>query len=274
LIECGVDMLTLANNHALDEYFDGLKATIDNCEKKGLDFVGGARTQEEHDAPVIKEIAEISVGFLNYTYGTNSMERFCNKNATKYGVNYSKGADFKRDAKALRDAGAEVIVAYMHWGEEFNRKANTFQKTTAKKLAEAGVDVIVGGHPHVVQSPIEWVKAKREDGTTKQTLCVYSIGNFLSDQPKRYRDAGIVFDFTIQEIREGKFEIQSPKYIPTFYWRRGNEKKGYTIRVVACGEWLEERPEGMNDESYTRLKQIWGETSSLLGENIAEISIN
>jgi len=274
LAECGVDMLTLANNHALDEYFDGLKATIENCEKYGLDHVGGARTPEEHDKPVIIEIAGISVGFLNYTFGTNAMERFCNKNVIRYGINYISKAYFKRDARALRDAGAEVIVAYMHWGDEYNRKANASQKANARKLAEAGVDVIVGGHPHVVQSPIEWIKAKQEDGTSKQTLCVYSIGNFLSNQPQRYRDGGIVFEFTIQEIREGAFEMRSPKYIPTYYWRRGSEKKGLTIRVVACGEWMEERPEGMNDDSYARLKQIWGETHSLLGDNAAEISIN
>ena len=274
LLENGVDMLTLANNHALDEYYDGLKATMDNCDAYGLAFVGAARTREERNTPVIVDIEGISVGFLNYTDHTNGREKGCSPDAVAFGVAYIRGADFKKDVDALKGAGADVIVTYLHWGNEYVRKAEARQTRVARQLAEAGVDVIVGTHPHVVQSPVEWISVTREDGSTGRTLCVYSLGNFISNQPQRFRDAGIVFEFTIEEIEEGKFEINSPKYIPTFYWTRGREKSGYTIRIVPCGEWLDERPEGMDKTTHDRVKQVWKETIGLLGEEVAVASAN
>ena len=271
---CGVDMLTLANNHSLDEYFDGLKGTMDNCDKYGLAFVGAARTRQERETPVVKEIEGISVGFLNYTMNTNGMEKYCSEDAVQFGIWYARNASFKRDVAALRGAGADVVVAYMHWGTEYELKPDSSQKSLARRLTEAGVDVIIGSHPHVVQKPIEWLSAKLDDGSTHRCLCVYSLGNFLSNQPRRLRDSGIVFEFTIQETRENEFEITSPRYIPTYYWRRGSETKGLTIRIVSVGEWLDKRPEGMDDDSYGRLKQVWRQTRELLGEKVAVMAAN
>ena len=273
LVECGVDMLTLSNNHALDMYFDGFKKTIETCESYGMAFVGGARTQAEHDTPVIKDINGIQVGFLNYTSHTNGMEQYVSDDARRIAIYYIKYADFNSDVRALREAGAEFVIAYLHWGNEYERKENSTQRSTARKLAAAGADVIVGSHPHVTQ-PIAWVEAKNGKGETKRTLCAYSLGNFISNQPERHRDTGIIFKFTIQETAPGEFEVTDPAYIPTYYWRRGSEKTGIVARIVSVGEWLEAPPEGMNETSYKRLKQIWSETKKLIGDKAALVSAN
>ena len=260
LKDIGVDMLTLANNHALDTYFDGLKAQIEACISIGMDYVGAARTQEEDNTPVIKEINGIKVGFLNYTQSTNTMENHSDKEASIYGLDICKYADFEADAQAARDAGAEVLVAYMHWGEEYERNPGSDQRSYGSKLVAAGVDVIIGGHPHVVQ-PAYWLEGTRtSDGGLQRTLCLSSMGNFLSDQRSRYRDAGIIFEFTIQEIAAGQFEIVSPKYIPTYVWRTGDEDTGYEYRVIPCGLYLEKAPEGMDKKSYERMVEAWYET--------------
>lgn len=260
LLDAGVDMLTLANNHALDTYFDGLKAEIENCITCGMDYVGAARTQEEHDTPVIKEINGIRIGFLNYTESTNTMEKYSDEAASIYGLNIARKADFDADVQAARNAGAEVVVAYMHWGTEYQRTPDSNEQSYAKKLVAAGCDVIIGGHPHVVQ-PAYWLTGTRNsDGGEQRTLCLCSMGNFLSDQRAQYRDGGIIFEFTIQEVSAGQFEIISPKYVPTYVWRTGDDSSGYTYRVVPCGPYLNSAPDGMSGSDHARLVEVWQET--------------
>lgn len=273
LLDAGVDMLTLSNNHALDTYFDGLKAEIENCIQCGMAYVGGARTQEEHDTPVIKEVNGIKIGFLNYTESANTMEKYSDADASVYGINFARKADFDADVQAARSAGAEVVVAYMHWGTEYERTADSNQQTYAKKLVAAGVDVIIGSHPHVVQ-PAYWLSGTRNsDGGTQRTLCLCSLGNFLSDQRAQYRDGGIIFEFTIQETSAGVFDIVSPKYIPTYVWRTGDDDSGYTYRVVPCGVYLDSAPDGMSDSDHARLVEVWQETIEQMnrGDSNAEV---
>lgn len=264
LKDCGVDMLTLANNHALDTYFDGLKRTIDNVEKVGIDHVGAYRTQEEYDTPKVVDINGIKVGFTNYTVSTNNLENSSAKEATIYGLRTTRNSSPKKDITALRNAGAEFVVVYMHWGEEYERTVNNSQKDMARKLIAAGADMIIGGHPHVVQA-IETVKAKDSDGNTRSGLVVYSMGNFLSDQRSRYRDSGIIFEFTLVDDGSGVVTATSPRYVPVYVWRvkKGN---GYDYRVVACGETIENRPDSMSDDVFKRVKQVWNEQKKLIGD--------
>lgn len=260
----GVDMLTLANNHALDTFFDGLKRQINNVEKVGIDHVGAYRTQAEYDTPKVVDIKGIKVGFTNYTVSTNNLERSADPEATLYGLRTTRNSSPKKDIAALRSAGAEFVVVFMHWGEEYQREVNSNQKDMAKKLVAAGADMIVGGHPHVVQG-IETVTAKGADGKARSALTVYSMGNFLSDQRARYRDSGIVFEFTLVDDGSGTVQAVSPRYVPTYVWRVKGDK-GYDYRVVACGAVIEDRPDSMGDEVFNRVKQVWNEQKNLIGD--------
>ncbi len=264
LKDSGVDMLTLANNHALDTFFDGLKRQIDNVEKVGIDHVGAYRTQEEYDTPKVVDIKGIKVGFTNYTVSTNNLENSSAKEATIYGLRTTRNSSPTKDIAALRSAGAEFVVVYMHWGEEYERAVDNSQKNMAKKLIAAGADMIIGGHPHVVQS-IDTVKAKGADGNTRSGLVVYSMGNFLSDQRTRYRDSGIIFEFTLVDDGSGVVKAASPRYVPTYVWRV-KKGDGYDYRVVACGETIENRPDSMDDNTYKRVKQVWNELKNLIGD--------
>lgn len=266
LKDAGVDMLTMANNHALDTYFDGLKRGLDNVEKAGLDHVGAYRTQAEYDSAKIVEVGGIRVGILNYTTGTNNLEKSSDKEASVYGLRYTWNSNAKNDIASLRAAGAEAVVVYMHWGEEYERTPNSSMKTLAQKLSKYGADVIIGGHPHVVQ-PAEWIA--REDG--KRTLVLYSMGNFLSDQRTRYRDSGVIFEFTLQSDEQGNISVVSPKYVPTYVWRYKADS-GYDYRVVPCGKVIENRPSSMSDEDFKRVKQVWNELKDVLGTQVAAIA--
>lgn len=273
LLSCGVDMLTLANNHALDTYYDGLKATLDNLDKKGMAHVGAYRSQEEYDTPEIIEVNGIKIGVLNYTTGTNGLERVSDAEAQEYGLRYTGSADYQKDADDARAAGAEVLVAFMHWGEEYERNPSRGQKSIAKQLAKAGVDVIVGGHPHMTQ-PITYITVTDDSGQEHRTLCLYSMGNFLSDQRAQYRDSGVVFEFTFQDNPEtGRVELASSRYVPTYVWRTGSDQEGYDYRVLAIGDWLKGAPDGMSDEDYARMLEAWNEIILQLGQDISGVAL-
>lgn len=260
LVDAGVDMLTLANNHMLDGWFDGLMAELANVEKVGLKHVGANRSAEEKNTPVVYEINGIKVGFMNYTVSLNEMDKKgVDSRALEFGVNATKNSDPKKDAKALRDAGADVIVCYMHWGKEYEEMPDDNQKKLANILVASGCDVIVGGHPHVVQYAT-WLSGTNQFGEAQRTLCLYSLGNFLSDQRLALRDGGILFDFTIQEQPDGSFSIINPSYLPTWVWRTGDKENGFNYSVVPIGKYLDTRPEGMSDADYTRMLQSYQES--------------
>ena len=271
LRDCGVDMLMLANDHALDGGFNEQQATIKNCIAAGMDYVGAAASAEEKSTPVIKNINGINVAFLAYTESLNGNEKNEVSAATQYGVNLIAQSNAKNDVNAARQAGADVVVVYVSWGEMLNRSATASQKKIAQVLVSAGVDVIIGYNPHVVQ-PAVWLELPNEDGTVNRTLCMSSLGNFLSDQQKQYSNSSVIFEFTIQETETGDFEITNPVYIPTYVWRDEAEDGTYTYRTMPVGDWLEEQPEGMDYSEVTRMRAIWAEIQSIMGTEVATVA--
>lgn len=268
LVDCGVDMLTLANNHALDTYYDGLKDTIDNVESVGLDHVGAYRTQEEHDTPKVVVIGGIRVGITNYTVGTNNMAKRSDEEATLYGLRMVSNSNAPDDIQALRDAGAEVVIVYMHWGEEYLREVNNSIRNLAKKLVAAGADVVIGGHQHVVL-PCEYLTVTDDSGASHTGLVLYGMGNFLSDQRARYRDSGIIFEITLQDNPQtGKVEAVSPRYIPT-YVQRTKGTSTYDYRVWPVGAVLDDPPSSISQDVLTRIRQVWQEQQEIFASGPA-----
>ena len=164
-----------------------------------------------------------------------------------------------------RNAGADVVVVYAHWGTEYDLYPDDTQLYYAERIAAAGADVIIGGHPHTVQ-PAQWLETMRDDGTKGRTLVLYSLGNFLADKRNEQCDAGIIFEFTIQKAERG-YEIVSPKYIPTYICRGGNGK--YFYKIVAAGQWLEERPDGMSPGIQNKVIGAWERILDHMGTDVA-----
>ena len=105
---------------------------------------------------------------------------------------------------------------------------------------------------------------------------VCATGNFLSDQRDQYTDSGMIFEFTIEETGSstGKYQIVEPKYIPTYVWRAQGETDGsYSYHTMACGQWLEEQPEGMSyGTDVTRMREGWAEVQSVMGSEVATVA--
>ena len=259
LKECGYDFFTLANNHMLDRWFDGMKNTVNWVEQYGFAHVGAYRTQEERNTPVVIDIGGIKFGFVAYTHSTNTVENSCDKAVFEYGVPYLYKADIEGDIQRLRNAGAEVVIAFPHWGDEYIRQPDNNQISYARRLAEAGADIILGSHSHMVQ-PMKVVNVTRNDGTNRNVFIIYSLGNFLTSHDMEYTDAGIILDFTVQEQPNGTFEVVDIGYVPTYCWTHDGG-----VEVVPAKVYLENRPSNMSDASYERMKSTYYGNVELLG---------
>lgn len=181
LIHSGVDIVSTANNHALDKGENGLLTSIAYLDQIKLPHVGTYESAKAHEEIKIMNKNGIKIAYLSYTYGTNGIPVPEGKD---YLVNLIDRDAMKKEIGKAKKA-ADLVVMSLHWGNEYQRVPSIEQKKLAKYLVNQGVDIIFGHHPHVLQ-PMEWIQSK--DG--RKALVVYSLGNFLSGQVRDYKDIG------------------------------------------------------------------------------------
>ncbi len=219
LKDAGFDMFLTANNHCLDRGDKGARNTLKALDRLGVDHVGtyADSAQRRELVPFIKDIRGIKVGFLAYTYGTNGIE-------PKDGAEVSL-IDRRRIAEeiaATRAAGAEILVVAMHWGVEYVLLPGNAQRDLAKFLVDNGVDIVLGGHPHVIQ-PMEVVRNEKEG---KDALVIYSLGNFISNMKTADTRGGALVKARIERGPDGKARFKNAAYDTFFaqkpYGARGN----------------------------------------------------
>lgn len=264
--DAGVDFLTLANNHMLDRYFEGMVATVQAVDDFGFDHGGANRTPEEKETPVIVEVGGIRIGMICMTEMTNGMESFSNADAVRYGINYLRKGEFDASIARLKEADVDVIIAVPHWGDEYYRRPSQHMIDVARYMISSGVDVVLGSHPHMVQ-PVRWEEAEAPDGETRRGLVAYSMGNFISNMTKKYCDSGIILQFTIQERQEGGFEITSPAVVPIYCWKRDD-----MIQAVSSLKYLDDPPEGMDADRCARMRATYSELRELIDDDIPFIA--
>lgn len=205
----GFDLFLTANNHVLDCRDRGLHRTINMLDSLHIPHIGTYDNINQRSAklPFIADINGFKVGFLNYTYGTNGFE--VTGNAI---VDYIDKNVINKDIKSTRQAGAEIICVCVHWGDEYHLIPNEHQKSLAKFLIEQGVDIIFGGHPHVIQ-PMEVI----ENPTTgRNTAIFYSLGNFISNMKTRDTRGGALALVTLQRDSNGIAGVKSLAYRTIF----------------------------------------------------------
>lgn len=218
LIDCGVDLFSQANNHTLDKGTEEIESAINYYNQKGVPYVGMYESAEDQATSRVFDVNGISVGVMAYTYGTNGIEP---PEGQEYLVNYIDEEQMKAEAEKLQEE-ADIVIAIIHWGNEYETYPSEYQQQTAQFLADCGVDIIFGSHPHVLQ-PIEWITAA--DGT--ETLCVYSLGNFLSGQTGDLKDVGGMVEVTVSETvteEETIITIDQVEFYPTYVTTQGPDK--------------------------------------------------
>ena len=190
--EAGFNVLITANNHCLDRGKKGLERTILMLDSLRIPYAGtytNAETREQR-YPLMIEKNGFRIVLLNYTYGTNGLKA-TSPNIVNYIDKETMALDIRK-AKALQP---DVLIACIHWGEEYQSLPNREQTSLADWLLQQGVTHIIGSHPHVVQ-PMEL----RTDSTVgSQHAVVYSLGNFISNMSARRTDGGILFKLELEK---------------------------------------------------------------------------
>jgi poly-gamma-glutamate capsule biosynthesis protein CapA/YwtB (metallophosphatase superfamily) len=195
LMNAGVDLVGTANNHCCDHGKTGIDRTILMMDSLGLAHMGTYSDAESYrkNYPCIINRNGFRLAFLNYTFGTNGIS-IPKGNI----VNLIDKDQIARDIKASHDSLADKVIIFIHWGEEYQREPNAFQRETAVFCFAKGADIIIGSHPHVIQ-PMEWHKA---DSLKKDQFIAWSLGNAVSNQRKRYTDGGAMVEITL--VKTGK----------------------------------------------------------------------
>lgn len=163
----GFNILSLANNHIFDYGKIAMEDTFLKLKSAGIDFVGAGFNSKEACGFLIKEINGTKIAFLAFSQ-FGSPYSVAKENSSGLCLLDEKIVTYIKEAKKM----ADIVVVSIHWGDEYNQRANDGQRHFAILAAEAGADLIIGHHPHVVQ----------ENETYKQTYIFYSLGNFIFDQ--------------------------------------------------------------------------------------------
>ena len=217
----GVDVLSTAGNHALDMGFSGLSRTIDVLDKADISLLGTYKTQEDQDKVLIKYVKGVKIAFINYTYGTNGISVPSDK---KFCINLIDKDLIKKHIETAKNQNADIIVACMHWGTEYQTKQNSEQKELADFLFQNGVNVIIGNHPHVIQ-PMEKRTVTLEDGSTRDGFVAYALGNFICDQNAVNTRDSIILNLKITKHTDGSITIDNYDYVPIYMYKDSSVSK-------------------------------------------------
>ncbi len=178
----GIDVVSLANNHAMDYGRDGLDDTLHNASEAGVPVVGAGKDADAAYAPWVTTVKGVKIAVLGLSQISELSERWAAGDG-RSGV--AMGHDLRRAAQAVKDAKAkaDVVIAFMHWGQEGNHCPTDRMKSLAKALADAGATAVIGTHAHLLLG----------DGWLGSTYVSYGLGNFLWWLDDAYsNDTGVV----------------------------------------------------------------------------------
>ena len=277
LKDTGIDIINYANNHIYDYEDVGLKRTIDVTKEKGLDVLGVKSTEEEKNY-LVKEVNGIKIGFLAYVFETSMINGHKTINSNILSTysenlintfNYNDLESFykkiENEISAMKSEGVEFIITSMHWGEEYNTYIEASQNEIAKRLNKLGVDIILGGHPHVIQ-PYEIMR--NESGYS--TFVIYSQGNSLSNQSEQEigvaeSEDGIMIKFTLEK-KDGNVSLKEYKIIPTWVYKEEKVNGTYYHKIIPVEEALADPNKyGISSDVYQRVETSLNRTKGILG---------
>lgn len=274
--ECGVDIVNYANNHILDGQADGFFRTLQVTKEKNIDMLGVVENRDEKNY-LIKEVKGTKIGFISYGFETEKKNGKRAINAIKIPesvtglintFNYNELDKFYENIQtqinSMKEDGAKFIITSMHWGEEYETTQNQTQINIANKLNELGVDIILGGHPHVIQ-PYEVIK----NDTGHETLVIYSQGNTLSNQCEEEigiieSEDGILVDLKLQVI-DGEVSLKEYTIIPTWVNRAENEFGKFEHTIIPVEDAINNEDKyNISQDIYLKLKSSLQRTNNII----------
>lgn len=246
LVRAGVDMVVLANNHCCDGGERGVATTLRVLREQGIEYTGVFRDSLDFEMrhPLYFEAGGIRFALLNYTYGTNGLPLPAGRR-----VNLTDTVRMATELASIDRRNTDCIIACMHWGNEYERRPNATQRKLADFLRRRGVGLVVGSHPHVVQPYVQ----------DSAGVVIYSLGNFVSNQRKRYCDGGLVAEIEVSKVGDGPL-CYAVEPIPVWV-----QTPGYRIVPPEVGDTL-----SMSAEDRVRYDRFLNDTRLLLGTGFGD----
>ena len=268
LKDAGFDLLVTANNHALDQGWDGVKRTINVINQNKIHRTGTFISEEDRDSIRIFQINSIKIAVLAYSENTNGLPI---PDGKEFSINLIDEDLIREDITRVRSRNIDIVLVHLHYGPEYNREPSDYQKEIVRKIIELGADIIIGGHPHVIE-PTDFFKTnntKLDSG-----FVAYSMGNFISNQRWRYSDAGVILKIHISKnIFSDSIYIREVNYLPTWVFK-GKTKRGREYIILPANI-------DVNDSSYyyltegdkKLLKEAFDDTKEILTKSNSSIKL-
>ncbi len=267
----GFDVLSTINNHSIDMGKQGIIRTIEQIGQRDMLHVG-TRTSPEEDRVLMLEENDIKIAVIAYTYGCNGLEQYLTEDELDYMVNIIDENKINQDIEYSKDNDADIIIAFMHWGGEYQRDPSVQQRNLADMMLNNGVDIILGSHPHVIQDS----KTLEVDGEKK--FIAYSMGNFISNQRYEtlaheypnlnmyYTEDGVVVNIEIEkDLQKNQTVIKNVDFTPTWVNRVKVNGK-YDYDVLPIENYLENND--VSEELKLRMENSYNNTMGKMNINI------
>jgi poly-gamma-glutamate capsule biosynthesis protein CapA/YwtB (metallophosphatase superfamily) len=229
LKDMGMDVLVTANNHCVDRAQKGLERTIEMLDSFNILHTGTFRDEAERSrlTPLLIERNGFRLALLNYTFGTNGLPVF-KPNI----VNLMDKEQIGKDLAKAKELKPDATIVFTHWGTEYQSLPSAWQKDVAKFCFDHGANLVIGAHPHVIQ-PMEWNRKENK-------LIVYSLGNFVSGQRKRYTDGGAMIRVELEKVKMNDSlsftGIDTAGYVLQWVYRTVDQGKNYYVLPVPTAE--------------------------------------
>lgn len=282
--DAGFDMFLTANNHSFDTGLEGYMRTLEVVRGEGLETLGTMAAAEDPKY-AIEEINGIKIGMFCYTYETSdgAGERPALNGLPMYGATYENincylpsdpsrmYEEVEQYLGEMKDAGVEATIMFIHWGpQEYALSQPAAHEAIAQKLCDLGIDVIIGGHPHVVQ-PMDLLTSTVDP--EHKTVCLYSMGNAVSNQrlgnlssvSTAHTEDGVWISVTFSKYSDGTVYLDSVNLIPTWVYLN----REYVIlpldydQVDQWGTLYD-----INDSTINAAKASYNRTMALVGDGL------
>ena len=273
----GFDVALTANNHIMDKGLSGMKRTLEIARDAGLK-TAGTRLDGEKDYTIL-DVKGVKIGIVAYLYETPAIR----DSATINGNEISKEAwellntfnyhtldeDLQKVKQSIENAradGAEIVVCYFHWGEEYQRSPNEYQQYMAMETAKYGADLIFASHPHVLQG----LEMFTPEGTDRKVPVFYSMGNFISNQrtetlDNRYTEQGMIAEVQL-EFMKSSGQILSVEMSAVPLWVDKYKKNGKDVYTIIPRDGTRgENPSLTESGHLSRAQQALDDINGVLG---------
>ncbi len=281
----GFDAAMTANNHIMDTGLSGMKRTLETLRQAGLE-TAGTHLDGEPDYAIL-DVKNVKVGIVAYLYETPEVGAVPTINGSHIATEawpllntfsyYDLDEDLMKIKQSIQDAraaGAEIVICYFHWGEEYQRSPNEYQQHIAREAASYGADVIFASHPHVLQG----MEMINDSASGRKVPVYYSMGNFISNQrtetlDNRYTEQGMIAEVNLEYMKSTKQILTvEMKAIPT--WLDKYKKNGkYIYTIIPLDDQLKQNAALAESGHLSRAEQALSDVKALLGEEYIKTAV-